>query len=47
MNFIAVGADTVEIDSVNEYLLNRFLDLNSSKKTDEYGETTENRDASH
>ncbi|CCH60521.1 hypothetical protein TBLA_0C07300 [Henningerozyma blattae CBS 6284] len=40
---IAAGADGVEIHSANGYLLNQFLDINSNKRTDEYGGSIENR----
>lgn len=43
-NSLEAGADGVEIHSANSYLLNQFLDINSNKRTDEYGpQSFENR----
>ncbi|CAI8495622.1 unnamed protein product [Hanseniaspora opuntiae] len=43
-NAFKAGADGVEIHSANGYLLNQFLDLNSNKRTDQYGpQSYENR----
>ncbi|CCD23126.1 alkene reductase NDAI_0B00920 [Naumovozyma dairenensis CBS 421] len=42
-NSIACGADGIEIHSANGYLLNQFLDPMSNQRTDEYGNSIENR----
>ncbi|AIQ56979.1 alkene reductase [Paenibacillus borealis] len=40
---IEAGADGVEIHGANGYLINQFIGENSNKRTDEYGESIENR----
>ncbi|SJM86921.1 probable NADPH dehydrogenase 2 [Zygosaccharomyces bailii] len=42
-NVIECGADGVEINNADGYLLNEFLDPVSNKRTDEYGGSIENR----
>ena len=42
-NAIEAGADGIEIHNANGYLLNQFLDPISNHRTDEYGDSIENR----
>ncbi|ANB76495.1 alkene reductase [Paraburkholderia phytofirmans OLGA172] len=42
-NAIDAGMDGIEIHAGNGYLLDQFINSNSNKRTDEYGDSSENR----